>query len=616
MTKSLPIKWSPFYAALFVALGIYVAAGFVPPKPSSPFDTRSFARLPVLEGGRTKPMDSLARNSLLLISGKQSVRAKNRKYSATEWLLEMMFKPELANELEIFEIDDPDVRGLLGIEPGVKRRFSFTSILEKLGEVETQAAQAEKIKAEKRSRFQRSVLALFNKAVLYHRLQNSLRLAGETAVMPELVHLQEELPKALKAHATSGGSFETSGLELFFNRSRMLAETSLFAPLPLGKKEDGEMAWVSMGEGLLHVIAHGHFSAAALQYTQLGDAYASDNPEMFQQAVNNLLSELESIIPGALRQARDEHRFNVYSPFLRSMTLYIVVFLLVPLGWLFSKTHVQRAAFWILIGAFAVHTLGLLARMVLQGRPPVTNLYSSAIFVGWAAVLLSIVMEKLYRNGIGSFVGSLIGFATLIIAHHLATQGDTMEMMRAVLDSNFWLATHVVTITVGYSSTFLSGTMGAVYLARRAFDRSWTKTSADHLAKMVFGVVCFSAILSFIGTILGGIWADQSWGRFWGWDPKENGALMIVLWNAVILHVWRGRLLSEKAIMALAVFGNVITALSWFGVNMLGIGLHSYGFMDKAFLWLVAFSLAQLLIIGLQFLNPRRARQPLPSPEP
>jgi len=121
------------------------------------------------------------------------------------------------------------------------------------------------------------------------------------------------------------------------------------------------------------------------------------------------------------------------------------------------------------------------------------------------------------------------------------------------------------------------------------------------LERMVYGVVCFSTLLSFIGTILGGIWADQSWGRFWGWDPKENGALMIVLWNALVLHMRWARASSERSLMALVVFGNVITALSWFGVNMLGIGLHSYGFMDKAFLWLMVFCLSQLAVMALAF---------------
>jgi hypothetical protein len=99
--------------------------------------------------------------------------------------------------------------------------------------------------------------------------------------------------------------------------------------------------------------------------------------------------------------------------------------------------------------------------------------------------------------------------------------------------------------------------------------------------------------------VLGGIWADQSWGRFWGWDPKENGALLIVLWNAAILHARWGKLIKSRGLMNMAIFGNIVTSFSWFGVNMLGVGLHSYGFMDQAFKWLIAFVLSQLALIGL-----------------
>jgi hypothetical protein len=112
-------------------------------------------------------------------------------------------------------------------------------------------------------------------------------------------------------------------------------------------------------------------------------------------------------------------------------------------------------------------------------------------------------------------------------------------------------------------------------------------------------------LFSFVGTILGGIWADQSWGRFWGWDPKENGALLIVLWNATILHARGGGMIKERGMMAMAIFGNIVTSFSWFGVNMLGIGLHSYGWMDKAFPWLMAFDASQVVLIVLALLPSR-----------
>ena len=172
-------------------------------------------------------------------------------------------------------------------------------------------------------------------------------------------------------------------------------------------------------------------------------------------------------------------------------------------------------------------------------------------------------------------------------------------MMRAVLDSNFWLATHVVTVTLGYSATFLAGFLALIYVIRGVFTRSLDAATADSLNRMVYGVVCFATVLSFVGTVLGGIWADQSWGRFWGWDPKENGALIIVLWNALILHARWGGLIKARGLMALAIFGNIVTAWSWFGVNMLGVGLHSYGFIDAAFWWLLAFVASQLAFIAV-----------------
>jgi ABC-type transport system involved in cytochrome c biogenesis permease subunit len=186
-----------------------------------------------------------------------------------------------------------------------------------------------------------------------------------------------------------------------------------------------------------------------------------------------------------------------------------------------------------------------------------------------------------------------------------------MEMMRAVLDSNFWLATHVVVVTIGYAATFLSGFLAFVYIVRGVFTRSLDKATADALARMVYGIVCFATLFSLVGTVLGGIWADQSWGRFWGWDPKENGALIIVIWNAIILHARWGGLVRQRGLMALAIFGNIVTSWSWFGVNMLGVGLHSYGFMDAAFWWLIAFVASQLGLIALANLPVEKWRSAL-----
>ncbi|NQY74736.1 MAG: cytochrome c biogenesis protein CcsA [Candidatus Margulisbacteria bacterium] len=123
---------------------------------------------------------------------------------------------------------------------------------------------------------------------------------------------------------------------------------------------------------------------------------------------------------------------------------------------------------------------------------------------------------------------------------------------------------------------------------------------------MVVGLVCFALLFSFVGTVLGGIWADQSWGRFWGWDPKENAALLIVLWNVIILHARIGGYIQTRGLMVMAVFGNIVNSFSWFGVNMLGIGLHSYGFMGQTFYALAGFIVSQLLVMGLGVLPEKK----------
>ena len=264
------------------------------------------------------------------------------------------------------------------------------------------------------------------------------------------------------------------------------------------------------------------------------------------------------------------------------------------LYWANAKSIWRVTAVRLIFIGFIIHTAGLIFRMWLEGRPPVTNLYSSAIFIGWGAIVLGLVLEKFYRDGIGAVVAAAVGFLSLIVAHNLSLEGDTMIMMRAVLDTNIWLATHVVIITLGYASTFVAGFLAIVYVARGLFTRSLSEVTGKSLARMVYAIVCFATLFSFVGTVLGGIWADQSWGRFWGWDPKENGALIIVLWNVLILHARWGGLVKERGLMNLAIAGNIVTAWSWFGTNMLGIGLHSYGFMDSAFKWLMAFIASQL----------------------
>ena len=235
------------------------------------------------------------------------------------------------------------------------------------------------------------------------------------------------------------------------------------------------------------------------------------------------------------------------------------------------------------------------------------------MFIGWAAVLFALIFERVYRMGIGNLLAPIVGFPTLLVAHNLAGDGDTFQVLQAVLDTQFWLATHVVCITLGYSTTLLAGALGAVYVIVGQVAGQLDDKQRQQLTRMTYGTICFATFFSFVGTILGGLWADDSWGRFWGWDPKENGALIIVLWNALVLHARWGGMIQRRGLAVLAIFGNVVTAWSWFGVNAMGVGLHSYGFRSGMVFWLTVFVGSQLAIMAAGSLLSSEGRDARPS---
>jgi ABC-type transport system involved in cytochrome c biogenesis permease subunit/LEA14-like dessication related protein len=360
-------------------------------------------------------------------------------------------------------------------------------------------------------------------------------------------------------------------------------------------------AWRGTSDALMAAASGGRLHPAVLTYAQMGDAFRSGRAADFNSAAADYLAQLQPQFGAVSAKARREQFFNNLSPFTNAMAIYVAVSLCAICFWFapVSGEWLRRTAVLLCLLALVIHAGGLIFRMALEGRPPVTNLYSAAVFIGFAACVLGLVLETVWRNSIGIIVSSLIGFSTLLIAHHLALAGDTMEMMRAVLDTNFWLSTHVVIVTLGYASTYVAGFLGIVFVVRGTFTTSLDAALRKSLAKMIYAITCFAALFSFVGTVLGGIWADQSWGRFWGWDPKENGALIIVLWNVLILHARSGGMARERGLANLAIFGNIVTAWSFFGTNMLGVGLHSYGFMDEERVALIAFVASQLALIAL-----------------
>ncbi|HWY32747.1 MAG TPA: cytochrome c biogenesis protein CcsA [Candidatus Acidoferrum sp.] len=598
-------KFVPWIISLFLLL--WAASRMMPPKETAGLDLHGFGKLPVLVGGRVMPMDTLARVSLSEWNHHGTYTTADGKVEPpSQGLLDILMMPEHSDTAKLFEVSNQDTLDLFGSQDakGQFVSYSFNDLKPFFSEIEKQAGLAEQTEAETRNPFQRGIIKLRDSLRVYLQLKNTIQAEDSSDFGKEILAFTSSIQPGLNAvhDRDAGKPFNQQDFErilLFTERYKnlMQAKYAYAIPNPQGAPENE--GWQHISESLLSAIGSGHLPFATSVYGRLISAYRAGEVNEFNTVLREYEGYLSKAIPEKLNRPKLEFLFNHGQPFLQAMILYVIVLVLGLFSWLVWPKTLGRTAVILLVGAFLIHTLGLITRMYLQGRPPVTNLYSSAIFVGWASVLLCIILERFYKNGIGSVCGAVIGFVTLLIAHNLQLDGDTLEMLRAVLDTNGWLATHVVGEAMGYSAMFLAGLIGIIYIFRGLFTTSFDEATAKTLGRMMYGVVCFATLFSLVATILGGIWADQSWGRFWGWDPKENGALLIVLWNAIILHARWGGFARDRGIALLTVFGNVITSLSWFGVNMLGVGLHSYGFMDRAFGPLIGFIASQLAIIGL-----------------
>jgi ABC-type transport system involved in cytochrome c biogenesis permease subunit len=593
---------NPAFARHFhwIVLGVaslYLAFVLIPPSdPEDEIQILEFGRLPVQDGGRIKPMDSLARNNLMVISGRQTLYdAQGQAHDPSKWLLDTMTMSRMLGnptgyDHPIFRIENDQVLSNLGLPQRSGYRYSMAELLEERRELGPSDKESDDPREGARYKSAWDVLE---------------RQYGRIAEIDES-----------KRDLVDNKMFELGNhAELVI---RLQSLQTRVVPPPQGRQD-----WLTLPVALSTTDAEGNPNADAELMGTMLQSYSvasrsESNPtrkaaavKEFNDALGKYKARLNDRYPHETSMARFEAAFNHFAPFYQCTLLYVCIFLLTCVGWVTFTEPMNRAAFWLTALTLTVHSFALVGRMYIQGRPPVTNLYASSVFIGWGAVGLCLVLEGIFKNGLANAVGSVMGFLTCIIAHFLATTGDTLGMMQAVLDTNFWLATHVTCVTLGYTATFVTGFFGIATIVRgvisiwqpldRATDRS--------LTQMTYGVCCFATFLSFVGTVLGGIWADQSWGRFWGWDPKENGALLIVIWNALLLHARWGGMVKGRGLAVLAVGGNIVTAWSWFGTNMLGIGLHSYGFMDKALGWLVAFVVSQLLLIGVGMVAPETWRR-------
>lgn len=348
----------------------------------------------------------------------------------------------------------------------------------------------------------------------------------------------------------------------------------------------------------------------ARDLTGLQQAYVAGDAEQFNAIVTRQLGRMKELESpsGNWRGVKAELFYNRFSPFFLAMFLYLFALVLTIASWAGFGESFRRAALSVNGLALGVQIVGIILRIVVSGRPPITNLYGSFLVIPAFGVILLMLVERFTRLGLGNLLASVTSFVSLLWAWTISIpDGDTFAVLVAVLDTQFWLSTHVICISFGYAATMVAGFLGMAWLADAVLLKRLSPASQKTLSDLIYGITCFALLLSFFGTVLGGLWADDSWGRFWGWDPKENGALMIVLWNAAILHARWGGIARQHGVAALAVLGCAVTIWSWEGVNQLGIGMHSYGFSEGRLVGVAVFAAGVTLIAGLSYL-PRLLR--------
>lgn len=610
---------------------------------SSYLDDFQFSQIPILHSGRVKPLSTFSREWLLVLYEKSRLP----DLSAEQWLMEVLFDPQGSSERPLFKIRNPEVVDLLSIKKRDKNVYSFSELSKALDSVLDQLEQIKNKKEEERSLTENQLFDLYIKVLSYFQLKQSLALILPLFSMPptlakelrmnsdstysylELVPFQQKIIrkiKKLKIVSFEKLSEEKQKLILLSYSIDTLSKNEnngLFKIIP-PLWNDNETLWHSPWE----VIAKGKGSPVSAAYLESwiemeGAWRKGKNIKITGKKVYKKAIEISKGFASPTLLFL-EKIFNDIQFFKKSLVFYILSFLLLLFSFTFSpllkwqtpivpglkknilksfesisiRDLLYRLSFVILILGFAFHFIGILFRMVIMQRPPVSTLYESILFVSLVSVGLSLWMEKQRKGGEGLVIGTVVGSLLHFIG--LKYQGtESMNLLVPVLNTNFWLATHVTCITIGYGVAIVASLMGHIYVLVKCFKGK----NLDVLHKnMQFGVF-LALFFCLFGTVLGGIWADQSWGRFWGWDPKENGALAIVIWLLVLIHGRLSGLLGNNSYAMGVILTNVIVAFSWFGVNLLNIGLHSYGFTSGAFWNLIYFSGMEFLLVLMAFLR-------------
>lgn len=621
--------------------------------PSSVSDVKALERVPVLHEGRLKPMITYARHMLLQFSG----RTAYEKMSAMQVMTRMLLTPEMSGDYRIFLVNNPEVAEALGVAPEKHRRYTFRQLEKSLAKLQELAEKASAVPDDKRDLVQKEILRVFGNLVEFVNITRTFAFTlpnpSYAVALPETrAHLSLD-PKApmysfwdLMTNAQPIARVlegigdrvdaqrtpmerEIIGLSqaMYLNSQSLHPSPFRIFPIPPATAATlGVPGWVSPPEMVASPEQLQSFHAELSAWSSAARAFRAGDQSGFDKGAADYLASMDN---RAYEQLSATHfplevMYQKGEPFFWSLVLYWFALLGCFGFFLARKRWLYLGTVWLCLAGFAIHVAGIVSRIIIMNRPPVTSLYETFPFVAAVSILAALFIERINRKresaGIGLLSAAMLGVILLSIANRYAAEGDTMKMLVAVLNSNFWLSTHVVTVTIGYSACLLSGAIAHFYLIRALIPGNAGKPERlKEISKMVYGTLCFGLLFSFIGTVLGGIWADQSWGRFWGWDPKENGALLIVVWCIILLHAKHWGYIRNPGLAQGAVFGSIVVALAWFGVNLLNVGLHSYGFTNGAATKLFAYCGGELLFMLVTFVGMKLgwgSKPTLPKPAP
>jgi ABC-type transport system involved in cytochrome c biogenesis permease subunit len=583
------------------------------------FNPNGLDQLLILDNGRLKPFDTFARNFLYQFSGKNKISG----LTATQWLARVIFSPLESSDDKIFLVNNQEVLDAIGIEPQKRRRYSFNEIKKGYHKLIDLAHSIQNKDSKDCSAFENEVLriaqnitdymqlsSIFMFFMPYHEFNIDDSLACEYLGIDnknsnnlsfyDVFLLSDKISNAAKESLKK----EKSELKIFdmymisLDRTIKKWENSSgehpFHIIPVDS--GGNLEWITPWDLMLRAKSNKDNLNLIKQLFEIRKSYLDKDEKTFSKAINNFNNSVKQKIKPP--HVKIELIYNSIDPFFKSKILYLIASIISLLLFTVIKNRFIFFIniFLILLG-FLFHSFGILSRIIILHRPPLATIYETFIFVSWLCVLMGMFLEFIQKRHLGLFIASLCGFFFL----HLASKynaGDSMGMVAAVLNSNFWLTTHIMTITLGYAGCIIAGIISHIYLIQKLFFK-FSHIKLTSTFSTIYGFLCFGFLFTLIGTMLGGMWADQSWGRFWGWDPKENGALLIILWSAFSLHANSTKIIKETGFAICSIICFCLVMFAWIGINLLGIGMHSYGFTNTGKTFLFSFMIIESLFILL-----------------